>query len=532
MAVQSTTSTSSIDPALLPYLTQGLERAQSLFLTGEQPTFFPGQTFVSPSAATTESIAQQEAIARQQSPVLQQAQQAFLGGLTAQSQAQPLFQNIYGAAGFQPGVDVYSQVAGGGMVNPATGMAQNLYGRAATQPGAGIYEQAAQGGMQVAGQPQLQNLYGQAGIQPGQQVFGQAAGGQFGNMATGQLANIAGGGFLNANPYQQQMMQAATRPLEQQFAQQVLPGISSLYSKSGRLGSGSMERALGTATESFGRALGDVTSNLAGSQFQQERQLQQQALGQLAGVSAQDIQTRLAGAGALEQAQRAATSQQAGIAGQLAGLSAQDIQTRLAGAGGLQQAQAQGIAQQSGLLGQIGGFTQQDIANRLAGATGLQGAQQAALGTQLQAAGGVSSAQSTDLARQLQASLAAPQIFGQQFLPSQALGQVGAQQEAIAGQPLQEQLARFQFGQQLPYQQLQGYLSSVYGSPMGSYGTQTQQTPLYNNTTTNALTGALAGGLGGYALGQAFPSIGGTLGSSYAAPLIGAVGGGLLGGLF
>jgi hypothetical protein len=218
---------------------------------------------------------------------------------------------------------------------------------------------------------------------------------------------------LNANPYQAQMIQAATRPLEQQFSQAVLPGISSLYSKSGRLGSGAMERALGTATEGYGRALGDITSNIAGTQYQQERGLMQQA--------------------------------------------------------------------------QLG---------------------QAAL------------------------AQAAPSIYGQQFLPSQALSQVGAQQEAIAGLPLQEQLARFQFGQQLPYQQLQGYLSSVYGSPMGSYGTQTTQQPLYQNRTTGALSGALAGGLGGYALGQAFPSIGGTLGSSYAAPLIGAVGGGLLGGLF
>jgi hypothetical protein len=310
MAVQSTTSTSSIDPALLPYLTQGLERAQSLFLTGQQPEFFPGQTYVSPSAATTESIAQQEAIARQQSPVLQQAQQAFQSSL-------------------------------------------------------------------------------------------------------GGIGQTAAGGFLNANPYQAQMIQAATRPLEQQFSQAVLPGISSLYSKSGRLGSGAMERALGTATEGYGRALGDITANIAGTQYQQERGLMQQA--------------------------------------------------------------------------QLG---------------------QAAL------------------------AQAAPSIYGQQFLPSQALSQVGMQQEAIAGLPLQEQMARFQFGQQLPYQQLQGYLSSVYGSPMGSYGTQTTQQPLYQNRTTGALSGALAGGLGGYALGQAFPSIGGTLGSSYAAPLIGAVGGGLLGGLF
>jgi len=305
----TTTSTSSIDPALLPYLTQGLQRAQSLFLTGQQPEFFPGQTYVSPSAATTESIAQQEAIARQQSPVLQQAQQAYTSSL-------------------------------------------------------------------------------------------------------GQLGQTAGGGFLNANPYQQAMMEAATRPLTQQFSQSVLPGISSLYSKSGRLGSGSMERALGTATEAYGRSLGDITANIAGTQYQQERGLQQQA--------------------------QLAQSQLAGLA---------------------------------------------------------------------------------------------PQFYGQQFLPSQALAQVGAQQEAIAAQPLQEQLARYQFGQQLPYQQLQGYLSSVYGTPLGSYGTQTTNAPTYQNRGAGVLGGAIAGGLGGYALGQ-IPGVSGFFGNQYAAPALGALGGGLLGGGF
>ena len=305
----TTTQTSSVDPALLPYLTQGLERARSLFLTGQQPEFFPGQTYVSPSAATTESIAQQEASARQQSPVLQQAQQAYTSSL-------------------------------------------------------------------------------------------------------GQLGQTAGGGFLNANPYQQAMMEAATRPLTQQFSQSVLPGISSLYSKSGRLGSGSMERALGTATEAYGRSLGDITANIAGTQYQQERGLQQQAQ--------------------------------------------------------LQQAQLAGLA---------------------------------------------------------------PQFYGQQFLPSQTLAQVGAQQEAIAAQPLQEQLARYQFGQQLPYQQLQGYLSSVYGTPLGSYGTQTTSAPTYQNRGAGVLGGAIAGGLGGYALGQ-IPGVSGFFGNQYAAPALGALGGGLLGGGF
>jgi hypothetical protein len=226
----------------------------------------------------------------------------------------------------------------------------------------------------------------------------------------GGISNTAAGQYLNANPYQQQMMQAATRPLEQAFSNQVLPGISSLYSKSGRLGSGSMERALSSASEGFGRSIGDITANIAGSQFQQERGLQQQAALQLANLAQQ-----------------------------------------------------------------------------------------------------------------------APSLYGQQFIPSQQLAQVGAQREAIAGQPLQEAMNRFSYEQQLPYQQLSGFLSSVYGSPLGSFGVPAPMQPA--NRTTGALAGGLAGGLGGYALGQAFPSIGGFAGG-YGAPALGAIGGGLLGGGF
>ena len=225
----------------------------------------------------------------------------------------------------------------------------------------------------------------------------------------GGLSGTAAGQYLNANPYQQQMMAAATRPLTQAFSEQVLPGISSLYSKSGRLGSGSMERALGTVSEQFGRSLGDITSNIAGQQYQQERGLQQQAALQLANIAQ-----------------------------------------------------------------------------------------------------------------------AAPQIYGQQFLPSQTLAQIGAQREAIAAQPLQEQMTRYAYQQRLPYEQLSGFLSSVYGSPLGSFGTPAPQPQYSPNRTVGALGGALAGGLGGYALGQAIPSVGGFLGG-YGAPAIGAIGGGLLG---
>lgn len=297
MAEQVTTS--QIDPALRPFLTQGLERARELFLTGPQPTFFPGQTYVSPSAQTEQALAQQEALATGAQPTLQQAQQAYQASL-------------------------------------------------------------------------------------------------------GQIGQTAAGGFLQGNPYQQAMLAAATRPLTQQFGEQVLPGVASLYSRAGRYGSGAMERALGGATEAYGRALGDVSANIVGQDYARERGLQQQA--------------------------------------------------------------------------QLG---------------------------------------------QAQLAQAAPSFYQQQFLPSQTLAQVGAAREAIAGQPLQEQMARFQFGQQQPIQSLMSYLSSVYGTPLASYGQQTTQLP------ENKFMGGLAGAGLGYLGGSLF---GGTpLTSPGQAAGLGALGGGLLG---
>jgi hypothetical protein len=214
----------------------------------------------------------------------------------------------------------------------------------------------------------------------------------------GQIGQTAAGGFLQGSPYREAMLQAATRPLTQQFGEQVLPGVASLYSRAGRYGSGSMERALGSATEAYGRALGDVSANIVGQDYARERALQQQA--------------------------------------------------------------------------QMG---------------------QAAL------------------------AQAAPSFFQMGFLPSQALAQVGAQREAIAAQPLQEQIQRYQFSQQLPYSQLQSYLSSVYGTPMASsiYPQQPQaQTNQFGQALGGAGLGYMAGNfLGGNVFGVPSQYVGAGLGA-------------------
>lgn len=303
MAEQVTTS--QIDPALLPYLTTGLERAKEVFLTGPQPTFFQGQTYVSPSEQTLTALQQQEEMARAGSPLLAQGQQAYQQALTG-------------------------------------------------------------------------------------------------------VGQTAMGGFLQGSPYQQAAISAATRPIQQQFEQSTLPGLASLFSARGRYGSGAMERAVGQAQEATGRAIGDVATNIAYQDYARERGLQQQALGQQAALAA-----------------------------------------------------------------------------------------------------------------------AAPSFYQQQFIPSQQLAQIGAQREAIAGLPLQEEMARFQFQQQLPQQQLSSYLSSVYGTPLGSYGTQSTQLP--QNNLMSGIAGAGLGYVGGQALGSFLGGTPFSLTSPSGYGLTGGALGGLLG---
>ena len=185
------------------------------------------------------------------------------------------------------------------------------------------------------------------------------------------LGQIAGGSFLGGSPYREAQIQAATRPLMQQFEQTTLPGIQSAFSRAGRYGSGAQERMLGAATEATGRAIGDVAAQVAAADYARERQLMQQALGQ-----------------------------------------------------------------------------------------------------------------------ELGAAQLAPQFFASQFLPSQQLAQIGAAQEQIQAQPLQEAMTRYQFAQQLPYQQLQGFLSGVYGTPMGQsqYGSVPQTSVNRSAQNIGALT--------------------------------------------
>ena len=73
----SAKTTTSIDPDIKPYVTYGLEEAKRLYESGT-PSFFPGQTYVSPSQATQSALQMAQERAMAGSPLVRSAQQEQL----------------------------------------------------------------------------------------------------------------------------------------------------------------------------------------------------------------------------------------------------------------------------------------------------------------------------------------------------------------------------------------------------------------------------------------------------------------------
>jgi len=97
------------------------------------------------------------------------------------------------------------------------------------------------------------------------------------------------------------------------------------------------------------------------------------------------------------------------------------------------------------------------------------------------------------------------------------LGGVGSAYENLAQRQLQDQIQRFQFGQQAPMQQLQQYAGLI--SPIASGFPVAAQT----SPGANPLLGGLGGALGGASLGSYLTAAGSAVNPAY------AVGGALLG---
>lgn len=96
--------------------------------------------------------------------------------------------------------------------------------------------------------------------------------------------------------------------------------------------------------------------------------------------------------------------------------------------------------------------------------------------------------------QQFGAASLAPNLGAQDYLDLQALGGVGGQVEDLAGNYMQDQSARWDYGQNAPQMNLDNYIARITGSYPGANATST--TPTYRNRAAGALGGAAsAGGL-------------------------------------
>lgn len=310
----------------------------------------------------------------------------------------------------------------------------------------------------------------QQGLQQVQQTaFGSNPLQQAVTQGIGQLASG------QQNPYAQQLMEAAVRPIEQQFSEEALRQRG-LFTGAGQQvqgqGSSPFAQASARLSGNVANAIGDTTAQLGSDLFQQQQQAQLQALGlgqQQPGI---DLQNQLAGleaAGLPRELQSDAFQQMQSNQFTAAGLGDQFASNTLARA--LQGQEALSLprqVQQAGLDRQAGAFdTARESAFRAAGLgeqlTGsaleraLQGTEAAGLPRQVQQAGLDRQAQAFEAAqgRGLQAAGLGDQLSSNALQRALAGFEAAGAGQERAGQAFEQQQARqLQAGSQLGSQQL------------------------------------------------------------------------------
>ena len=336
------------------------------------------------------------------------------------------------------------------------------------------------------------------------------------NRAMGQLSgagsNIMSGGYGTAqnamnqltaagdpanNPFFQQAVQSAIRPVTEQFREQVLPGIGHGAQSAGQFGSSRQGIAEGIASRGYLDTVGDITANMGNAAYAQ-------GLGALS--NAGSLGSNLAGLGLNAQGQ----------AGQLGSTQVGQGLGATSNAGQLAQGQAGlGINAQQAMGGMYGNLANLGLSQLQSGGQlgqglaqlygqmglGLGNLGQSGIGQGIQGYG-----QSAALTPTVQQGLGAA---------GQMVEQIGQQRTADQQAQIDADQARWNYQQQLPYSMVSDYLQLLQGAPGG----QTSST--MSGGGGSRLGGALGGAATGAALGSAFaPGIG---------TGIGAAGGALLG---
>ena len=200
------TTTTQIDPTIQPFLSYGLTEAQRLYQAGG-PQYYPGQTYVGPSATTQTGLQALEQRARMGSPLLGAAQSQLQGTIGGQYLGgNPFFQGAFAPAA-QAATQQFQTAIGD-------------IGSAASQ--AGRYGSGAMGTLQERASGQLANSLSDTAGQLAYQNYSAERGMQ--EAAQGRLAGLSQQDIANR--------MAAAQGLGQNYQQ----GVANQFAATGGIG--------------------------------------------------------------------------------------------------------------------------------------------------------------------------------------------------------------------------------------------------------------------------------------------------------
>ena len=179
---QTQNTTQNIDPAIMPYITYGLEEAQDLY-KADGPSYYPGQTYVDPSLQTTSALGLAETRARGGSPLIPAAQTQALSTIQGDrlSAGNPYFADMMKSAA-RPVVSEFNTAI------------RDIASRTA---GAGRYGSGAMGEMESKASDNLAQALSQRGSELAYQNYATERARQ--DQAVGNAANIANQDYSDIN---------------------------------------------------------------------------------------------------------------------------------------------------------------------------------------------------------------------------------------------------------------------------------------------------------------------------------------------
>ncbi len=106
--------------------------------------------------------------------------------------------------------------------------------------------------------------------------------------ASTELQKTLSGGYLNNNPYLSKLVGAASQDITENYNQSVVPQLTALDARSGSFGNSGVSNATGQAQGQLAKNLGNVATNIYGTDYANERNRMQTAVSQAPSIANQD----------------------------------------------------------------------------------------------------------------------------------------------------------------------------------------------------------------------------------------------------